>query len=44
MADSVIQRLGNDIADMAYKLSLLEEEVARLNAYVEDIKENDLHE
>lgn len=38
MKEEIIQRLGNDVADIAYKLSLLEEEVARLNAYVEEIK------
>ena len=42
MVDDVIQRLGNDVADVAYKLSCLEEEVAKLNAYIEDIKEKDL--
>ena len=44
MTEDAIQRLGNDVADIAYKLSFLEEEVARLNAYIEDIKEKDLHE
>ena len=39
MTNDVIARLGSDIADVAYKLSLLEEEVAKLNAYVHEIKE-----
>tara|TARA_R110002012_G_scaffold320505_1_gene544317 strand:- start:577 stop:714 length:138 start_codon:yes stop_codon:yes gene_type:complete len=38
MLEDVVQRLGNDVADVAYKLSLLEEEVAKLNAYISDIK------
>ena len=38
MLEEVVQRLGNDVADVAYKLSLLEEEVAKLNAYISDIK------
>ena len=42
MVDETIQRLGSDVADIAYKLSYLEEEIAKLNAYIEDIKEKDL--
>ena len=38
MLEETVTRLGNDIADMAYKLSYLEEEVAQLNAYINDIK------
>ena len=39
MTEDAIQRLGNDVADIAYKLSFLEEEIARLNAHIEDLKE-----
>ena len=41
MNEETITRLGNDIADIAYKLSLLEDEVAKLNAQVTDIKERE---
>ena len=41
MVEDIVQRLGNDVADMAYKLSFLEEEIAKLNAYIEDIKEKE---
>ena len=40
MLEETVTRLGNDIADLAYKLSFLEEEVAKLNAYMNDIKDN----
>ena len=38
MSEEIIIRLGNDIADIAYKLSLLEDEVAKLNAHIDEIK------
>ena len=41
MLEEAVTRLGNDIADIAYKLSYLEEEVAKLNAYINDIKEKE---
>jgi hypothetical protein len=41
MLEETVTRLGNDIADIAYKLSYLEEEVAKLNAYINDIKEKE---
>ena len=42
--DEIVLKLGSDVSDIAYKLSFLEEDVARLNSYIEDIKEKDLHE
>ena len=42
MVDEIIIRLGNDIADIAYKLSLLEDEVAKLNAHIDEINEGKL--
>ena len=41
MLEEVVTRLGNDVADIAYKLSFLEEEIAKLNAYINDIKEKE---
>ena len=41
MLEELIGRLGNDVADIAYKLSFLEEEIAKLNAYINDIKEKE---
>ena len=41
MLEDTVTRLGNDIADIVYKLSYLEEEVAKLNAYINDIKEKE---
>ena len=32
--------LGRQVADMEYKLGYLEDEVAKLNAYINDIKDN----
>ena len=37
--DEIVLKLGSDVADIAYKLSFLEEEIARLNAHIEDLKE-----
>jgi hypothetical protein len=34
MIEETVTRLGNDIADVAYKLSILEEEIAKLNAHI----------
>ena len=41
MVDDTVARLGNDIADLAYRYSLLEEDVAKLNAYITDMKEKE---
>tara|TARA_Y100001938_G_C8073984_1_gene424857 strand:- start:1222 stop:1359 length:138 start_codon:yes stop_codon:yes gene_type:complete len=41
MLEEMIGRLGNDVAELAYKLSFLEEEIAKLNAHVIDIKEKE---
>ena len=39
MLEEVVTRLGNDIADLAHKLNFLEEELAKINADVIDIKD-----
>mgnify|MGYP003151898864 CR=1 FL=1 len=44
MFEETITRLGNDIADIAHKLNFLEEEVAKLNAYIIDIKDKERSE
>jgi len=36
-----IYKLSVDIDNLAYKISLLEEEIAKLHAHVEDIKERE---
>jgi len=41
MLEDTVTRLGSDIADIAYKLSFLEDEIAKLNAYIEEIKEKE---
>ena len=41
MLEEAVLRLGNDIADLSYKVNLLEEEVAKLNAHVTDIKDKE---
>ena len=41
MFEETMTRLGNDIADIAHKLNFLEEEVAKLNAYIIEIKEKE---
>ena len=41
MLEETVTRLGSDIADIAYKVSLLEEEVANLSAYINEIKEKE---
>jgi|TARA_R110002020_G_scaffold383431_2_gene594065 hypothetical protein len=41
MLEETVDRLGNDIADLAYRYSLLEEEIAKLNAYITEIKEKE---
>jgi hypothetical protein len=41
MLDNIVTRLESDVADMAYKLCQLEEEVAQLNAYVNELKEKE---
>jgi hypothetical protein len=41
LTEEMISRLGNDVADVAYKISLLEEEVAKLNAYITELKEKE---
>tara|TARA_R100001129_G_C5108322_1_gene186414 strand:+ start:115 stop:255 length:141 start_codon:yes stop_codon:yes gene_type:complete len=40
MFDDTVVKLGSDIADIAYKLNLLEDEVAKLNAYINELKQN----
>ena len=42
MIEETVTRLGNDIAEVAYKLSFLEEEIAKLNAHIIELldKEN----
>tara|TARA_R100001594_G_scaffold110174_1_gene144930 strand:- start:156 stop:287 length:132 start_codon:yes stop_codon:yes gene_type:complete len=39
MLEENVLRLGNDIADLSYKINLLEEEVAKLNAVIIELKE-----
>ena len=34
MIEETVTKLGNDIAEVAYKLSFLEEELAKLNAHI----------
>ena len=41
MLDDTIIKLGNDVADLAYKLNFLEEEIAKLLADVTEIKEKE---